>query len=393
MSSTDGTSISNNPPYYSDEEEDSDDYRIGGYHPVKSGDSFKSGRYTVLSKLGWGHFSTVWLAKDSIDNATVALKIVKSERHYTEAALDEIKLLQVINKEKIKIKENSSHFPVVILLDNFFLEGPHGNHVCMVFEVLGDNLLALLRRTNNHMGLDLPLVKRITRQVLEGIDFLHNKCQIIHTDIKPENILLVSSKNIETHLNDLKITDNNGNNCNEGNVSSEDESLISVKIADLGNACWVDKHFTEDIQTRQYRAPEVIIGTSYSKPADIWSVACLVFELVTGDFLFSPKSSSHFPKDEDHLAQILELLGRGDGRGRIFLSQAGTYSPEFFNKRGEFRHIRDLDYWPLDLVLKEKYRLDPNVIDLLVSFLLPMLEINPTKRITASEALKHSFLK
>merc|ERR1719219_1395489 len=57
---------------------------------------------------------------------------------------------------------------------------------------------------------------------------------------------------------------------------------LKVKIADLGNACWVQHHFTEDIQTRQYRSLEVLIGSGYGTPADIWSLACMAFELATG---------------------------------------------------------------------------------------------------------------
>ena len=392
------------PGGYSDEEESPEDYRVGGYHPVKVGDLFNNGRYRVTSKLGWGHFSTVWLALDTRkksgeQNHQVALKIVKSERHYTDAALDEIRLLQTIINEKKNLPPNDlivigdgcdAHFPLVLLLDNFFVSGPHGNHVCMVFEVLGNNLLTLIRK-NDHHGLNLSLVKQITRQILLGLDFLHSKCQIIHTDIKPENILLSHDT-----------TGDDGNEGGKGSLNTSMETLtlddgsienplLRVKIADLGNACWVNRHFTEDIQTRQYRSPEVIIGASYSTPADIWSVACLAFELATGDYLFSPKSSKHFSKDEDHLAQILELIGRGTS-GRSFLAQAGRYSHEFFTKHGDLRHIRDLDYWPLDLVFKEKYHFPPQESELISSFLLPMLEINPAKRCTAAQALVHPFL-
>ena len=75
----------------------------------------------------------------------------------------------------------------------------------------------------------------------------------------------------------------------------------SVKIADLGNACWVDHHFTDSIQTRQYRSPETIIGAPYDTSADIWSVACLIFELLTGDYLFEPKSGDKYSKDDGEL--------------------------------------------------------------------------------------------
>lgn len=69
-------------------------------------------------------------------------------------------------------------------------------------------------------------------------------------------------------------------------------------MADLGNACWTDHHFTNDIQTRQYRSPEAILGGKYDTSADIWSVGCIMFELLTGDYLFDPHNSSHFTKDD-----------------------------------------------------------------------------------------------
>ncbi len=110
-----------------------------------------------------------------------------------------------------------------------------------------------------------------------------------------------------------------------------DESELQVKIADLGNACWTNHHFTEDIQTRQYRSLEVIIGAKYDTSADIWSLACMAFELATGDYLFDPHSGDTYSRDEDHLAHIIELLGpipKG-------IALAGSFSKEFFNKRGE----------------------------------------------------------
>ena len=80
----------------SDEEEDPKDYRRGGYHPVKVGDRFSNGRYTVLSKMGWGHFSTVWLNWDSRCALPIALKLQKSAKRYAEAAKDEVELLRQV---------------------------------------------------------------------------------------------------------------------------------------------------------------------------------------------------------------------------------------------------------------------------------------------------------
>ena len=168
------------------EEEDSEDYCKGGYHPVSVGEVFKDGRYRVTRKLGWGHFSTVWLARDNRTGKHVALKVVRSAAHYTETAVDEIKLLNRVNEAN---PNHPGKRYVVGLLDSFEHKGPNGVHMCMVFEVLGENLLGLIKKWN-HRGIPMPLVKQITKQVLLGLDYMHRECGIIHTDLKPENVLI-----------------------------------------------------------------------------------------------------------------------------------------------------------------------------------------------------------
>lgn len=139
-----------------------------------------------MRKLGWGHFSTVWLSKVNATGKHVALKVVRSAAHYTETALDEIKLLNKVVQANM---DHPGRQHVVSLLDSFNHRGPNGMHVCMVFEVLGENLLGLIKRWN-HRGIPVPLVKQITKQVLLGLDYLHRECGIIHTDLKPENVLI-----------------------------------------------------------------------------------------------------------------------------------------------------------------------------------------------------------
>jgi serine/threonine-protein kinase SRPK3 len=77
---------------------------------------------------------------------------------------------------------------------------------------------------------------------------------------------------------------------------------MRLKICDLGNGCWTYHHFSTEIQTRQYRSPEVIIGSNYGTSADMWSFACMIFEMATGDFLFEPRKGKNYSKDDDHLA-------------------------------------------------------------------------------------------
>ncbi len=111
---------------------------------------------------------------------------------------------------------------------------------------------------------------------------------------------------------------------------------ISIKIADLGNATPTRKHYTEDIQTRQYRAPEAIVGrTDWGATADIWSVACVLFELLTAEYLFDPQSQGDvFGKDDDHMAQIIELLG-DYGETKF----GGRFSRELFDSSGTWQTL------------------------------------------------------
>jgi serine/threonine-protein kinase SRPK3 len=460
------------------DEEDSEDYCKGGYHPVQVGEKFKDGKYTVVRKLGWGHFSTVWLSRDNTNGKHVALKVVRSAAHYTETAIDEIKLLNKIVQAK---PDHPGRKHVVSLLDSFEHKGPHGTHVCMVFEVLGENLLGLIKRWN-HRGIPMPLVKQITKQVLLGLDYLHRECGIIHTDLKPENVLIeigdveqivkrvvkpeaaekennrngrrrrrtliTGSQPLPSPLNtsfnqsnlfpsptphsSLAGVLNDGKSSNEASPKPSDDAqkqreksadilsrevsgisldksnspsaaagdkrkaedahafdVISVKIADLGNACWVNHHFTNDIQTRQYRSPEVILGSKWGASTDVWSMAAMVFELITGDYLFDPQSGTKYGKDDDHIAQIIELLGPFPKS----LCLSGKWSQEIFNRKGELRNIHRLRHWALTDVLREKYHFKEDEAKRIADFLTPMLELVPDKRANAGGMAGHNWLE
>ncbi|KAJ8570793.1 hypothetical protein K7X08_037765 [Anisodus acutangulus] len=429
------------------EDEGTDDYRRGGYHAVRIGDTFEGGRYVVQSKLGWGHFSTVWLSWDTLMSQFVALKVQKSAQHYTEAALDEITILKQIAEG-----DPDGEKSVVKLLDHFKYSGPNGQHVCMVFEYLGDNLLSLIKYTD-YRGLPIHMVKELCFHVLVGLDYLHRHLSIIHTDLKPENMLLCSTidpskdprkseaplilpsnmdnASLESGTVKSRITfygnltnnqkkkirkkskeeaqvfanDNRFSNSDAATASGKEhvgptrrsgstrrKTLESVdlkcKLVDFGNACWTYKQFTDNIQTRQYRCPEVILGSKYSTSADLWSFACICFELATGDVLFDPHSGDNFDRDEDHLALMMELLGTMPRK----IALGGRYSREFFNRHGDLRHIRRLRFWPLDKVLVEKYEFSEQDAKGMADFLIPILDFVPEKRPTAVQCLLHPWI-
>ena len=267
------------------------------------------------------------------NSGTAALKVQRSAQHYTEAAKDEIDILK-----QLKTADPGGAQYVVQLLDSFTHEGPNGNHVCMVFEMMGQNLLSLIKYFQ-YGGIPLGAVKVISRQICEGLNYAHTKCSLIHTDLKPENVLICLRPRDQQRLQQLAERaheiaaakhaaaasggDAAGAGAGAVQVSREEEKRLHaalsaivvpryetwspedyrVKVVDFGNACWIDRHFTSDIQTRQYRCPEVIMGATYCTSADLWSLACLVFELATGDLLFDPHAGGSYERDEDHLVR------------------------------------------------------------------------------------------
>ncbi|KAG0457004.1 hypothetical protein HPP92_021841 [Vanilla planifolia] len=406
----------------SEGDEGTDAYRKGGYHAVRPGDPFGGGRYIAQRKLGWGNFSTVWLAYDTSCEKFVALKIQKSAAQFAQAALHEIEILSAVAKG-----DPSNSKCIVKLLNNFKHSGPNGQHLCMVLENLGDSLLRLIRY-NRYKGIGLKNVKDVCRSILIGLDYLHRELGIIHTDLKPENVLLVSTidptkdpicsgftpilERPEGNLKGTSVVNSIEKRLKEkaksarARISKRRESMgvvgqevlekerslegidLKCKIVDFGNACWVDKRFADEIQTRQYRSPEVILGAGYSFPTDMWSFACIAFELATGDILFSPKIGHGFSEDEDHLALMMELLGKMPRKIAI----TGSRSKDYFDRHGDLKRIRRLKFWPMDKLLVDKYKFPESDAREFSDFLRPLLDFAPEKRPTAGHCLQHPWL-
>ncbi|KAG9393839.1 Protein kinase domain [Carpediemonas membranifera] len=383
-------------------DEGTDGYKHGGYAPVKIGDVYNN-RYQVLFKIGFGHFSTVWQCAivDDPNAPHVALKIQKSSATYTAAALDEITLLQVVND---KCSHNADN-RLCQLLDTFTIETENGEHHVMVFPLMGHSVLSLIRRYH-HRGLSISIVKHIMRQVLTGLSVLHDQAGIIHTDLKPENILLATSPasrsgkpytDCRNPVTDIEAADALKRDivalarrkvCAHASSKRHDELVMGdfdVRIVDLGNACFIDRHFCDVIQTRQYRSPEVILGSEYGPSADIWSAGCCLFELLTGNVLFEPMEvgGGGCPKDEDHLALMFELFGRPEPTDIM-----GRHSKLFFNRRGQLKHIKTLKFISLTTMLTETYDMPTREAEEVAEVLSKMLAFNPSHRPTAAQLLE-----
>lgn len=173
------------------------------------------------------------------------------------------------------------------------------------------------------------------------------------------------------------------------------DEIISVKIADLGNACWVGHHFTNDIQTRQYRSPEVILGAKWGASTDVWSMAAMVsrsfasHQAASSNFerslSSSPATTSSTPNPAPSTAKTTITLRRSSNcsANSPNLCLSGKWSQEIFNRKGELRNIHRLRHWALPDVLKEKYHFNAEEANKIARFLTPLLELLPEGRANA----------
>ncbi|KAI1052516.1 hypothetical protein LB507_007565, partial [Fusarium sp. FIESC RH6] len=288
-------------------------YRPGGYHPVHLGDEFKDGQYKVVRKLGWGTFSTVWLARDIKNERYVALKIITSESDTTRE-------LEILNHLK-----NSKH--VTHLLDNFTHTGPNGLHKCLIFEPMSpsvDNLVyefPQYNRKQNTMVARYPMkmAKSILKQVLQGLVQMHEN-GIAHGDLKMGN-MLCSVKGIEGEIGQEGRLDDR---CVAWPVEGESERVpnclyaaqpltrfvdlddFGVKLSDFGGAYFFDNPPKKLPTPTDLRSPELVLKNQISKASDIWAFGCLIFEVITNTRLFQIPDTN---KDDEHLLQLHERLG------------------------------------------------------------------------------------
>lgn len=419
------------------EQEPADKYCIGGYPPVSISHIIDD-RYQVVRKIGFGHFSTVWLCWDNRTPAHApefrALKVSKSEKVFADATLSEIDILSRISDAA---PTHGSKDYVCGILDHFVFESENGRHMCMVQHCHGENLLQLIQRSD-HKGLPEGNVKAILRQMLLGLEYLHDVCGIIHTDIKPENVLVEVSalkvrkmalEAVDLHRKRLPLPphfvgsheaakdraaaaegQSGGSTGKRGvreywkfpdelyltvlNQEVDDadpavtECALVIKIADFGNACYIDGRKQEMIQTLPYRSVEVIINAGYGPTADVWSTACLAFEIATGDYLFDGMVGDRFATTEDHLGHIVELLGNVP---KGFLKR-GKQWRKYFNNRGHLKKQHPKRFWPLFDVLVEKYKWDEDRATLFTELLMPMLKYDPDHRISAGAAAQDKYL-
>ena len=273
-----------------------------GHYTYKIGENLTR-RYKVMSHLGEGTFGIVVECWDRLTRDYCAVKIIRNVPKYKKAAMFELAVLNTINKS-----DPTGKWHCVQLKEWF----EYRSHICMVFDKLGHTLFDLLRK-NGYRPFDLYHVQRFTKQLLESASFLHG-LELIHTDLKPENILLA---NHAYHKVEVKAGERKGRRV-------PDRSDIFV--IDFGSATFEDQHHSDVVSTRHYRAPEVILGLGWSFPCDMWSIGCILVELVTGEALFKTHD------DLEHLAMMQRVLGPIPGH---MACRAGPKARHLFCPRRE----------------------------------------------------------
>mmetsp|Transcript_7566 Transcript_7566/g.12648 ORF Transcript_7566/g.12648 Transcript_7566/m.12648 type:complete len:413 (-) Transcript_7566:175-1413(-) len=248
-------------------------------------------RFVILKPLGSGSFGQVFKAYDRNSEKYVAIKIIKDEQKYSYQAQNELEILLLLNKSDPK---DENH--LVRLKEHFM----YRQHYCMVFELLSHSLYSLLRNSG-FRGVSLNLIRRFTSQILKALSFLGQpNINIVHCDIKPENILL------------------------------EDLKHSAIKLVDFGSACHTDKPVFTYIQSRFYRSPEVMLGMAYDRSIDMWSLGCMLVELHTGQPLFDGQN------EWEQIVKMCEVLGLPAAE----ILTRGTKARNYFSNIGSGRTPR-----------------------------------------------------
>ena len=257
-----------------------------GYYRVRVGETLDN-RYVVYGYTGQGVFSNVVRARDSArGNLDVAVKIIRNNEIMHRTGLKELEILRKLNDA-----DPEDRFHCLRLFRHFF----HKNHLCMVFEPLAMNLREVLKKYGKDVGLHVKAVRSYTQQLFLALKLL-KRANILHADIKPDNILVSESK-------------------------------LVLKLCDFGSASHAhENEITPYLVSRFYRAPEIILGIPYDFGIDMWSVGCTIYELYTGKIMFSGKTNNQM------LKFFMDLKGKMPNK----LIRKGTFKDQHFDSNCNF---------------------------------------------------------
>ena len=337
------------------------DYPDGHYRIIIG--ELLNDRYAVVQQIGKGTFATVVRAQDTRTGNFVAVKIACNNETMYKAGEKEMDMLSLLNKND---PEDKKH--IIQLLGHF----NHKGHLCLVFENLSDDLREILKKFGRNVGINLKAIRAYAQQLFLSLSHL-KKCQILHADLKPDNILV-----------------------------SEKRSLL--KICDLGTASFAeDAEVTPYLVSRFYRAPEVILGMPFDYAIDMWSIGCTLFELYTGRICFAGADNNQMLRaiQECRGKLPIRMLKRSTLADKHFDIDGNFYSQErdkntgkatirqiLLHKTAPGKDLRARLGFNTKGMQPEEAREHATFVDLMEK----CLQLDPARRITPSDALRHNFI-
>ncbi|KAF2456099.1 protein kinase [Lineolata rhizophorae] len=272
------------------EEEDIPGYNPEDYYPARIGDVFES-RYQLVSKLGFGVNSTVWLCRDLLEHRYLTLKLrvrAKRDDHVRKHDDQEVTVSHHLNNMPI---EHPGKKMIRTVVDSFEVSGPCGSHKCLLYRPLGMNFTELL---------NLLPEKRFSKELFQR-------------NVSPNNILQnVEDDSVLSQMEQGEIKQPIARKILNDRVIYNSRPMPLSKglpiLCDFGEARIGNRKHRGDIMPGIYRAPEVILGMEWDTKVDIWSIGVIAWNLLEGSNLFFARASGLL-NDEQHLAEMVSLMG------------------------------------------------------------------------------------
>jgi len=339
-----------------------------------------------MKLLGDGTFGRVLLAEHAATGREVAVKVIRDVERYTESAMIEAEILSDIFKAD---PESASR---CVLMYEAFMHDER--FFCLVFETLGISLYDRLK-ANDFRGYWLQDIQIFSQDLMQALAFLHGQMRIAHTDLKPENILFESAENACPAVFPRDAEWRKNRSLPQDHVAGTYLRHVNsrIKLIDFGNATREDEHHSSVINTRQYRAPEVLLGLGWNESSDMWSVGCILVELYVGELLFQARS------DLEHLAIMTRIIGQFPAEMLIGANQSVKKSCMIQDAHTQQWQLA----WPscaqspsVERHVCSQQRLSQHILpqhNCFCEFVEELLQLEPRKRKHAINALFHSFLK
>ncbi|KAH0610522.1 uncharacterized protein H6S33_012049 [Morchella sextelata] len=356
-------------------------------HYIITPDTDLTTRYHITKLLGQGTFGKVVEAYDRVKRTKCAIKVIRSVQKYRDASRIELRVLSTLACNDKDNKNKCIH-----LRDCF----DYRNHICIVTDLLGMSVFDFLK-ANTFAPFPNSHIQSFARQLLTSVAFLHD-LNLIHTDLKPENILLVHNSFINYAYN-RPIPSSSTTTQRQGR-SRRVLLDTDIRLIDFGSATFDDEYHSSVVSTRHYRAPEIILGLGWSFPCDLWSIGCILVEFYTGDALFQTHDNlEHLAMMQAVCAQKIDtrlvrsVLGRNGNSnhsstliGKYFKGARLDY-PNTETTRASKKYVNAMKSLPD--IIPPNTRFNKQFLDLLKRIFV----YDPSKRITAKEALKHDWFK